>query len=618
MALPGKKAKSRVLHFEGLESRVALSAAPVITPSDVQLLLERASAASASQDAIIAIVDRGGHILGVRTEGKVNISDPGYLTFAIDGAVAEARSGAFFSSNQAPLTSRTVRFISQSTITEREVNANPNSSDPTIQGPGYVAPIGVGGQFPPGITSTPLVDLFAIEHTNRVELGLPPGPGGVSVTEQESYGVQSGILPNAQSRGIATLPGGIPLFKNNVLVGGIGVFFPGPKGYASYEQGFVPKIGQTSLQRTNAPRVEEAEWIAFAATGGSSGANAVVGPLGGIPRVPGYDFPGGPKTRIDLAGITLQEIGPTAGPLGIQAILKVGNSVGRGYATGHGNTDQPINLAHTVFYGMGTTVPDGWLVQPHAGSALTQAQVTQIINQGIQQANATRAQIRPLGNATKMVLAVADKDGSLLGVYRMPDATVFSIDVAIAKSRNTVYYANPAFLQPGDEVDDNRDGHSDIPVGAALTNRTFRFLAAPNYPSGALNSVPGSFSILRDPGINPKTGENTGAPQPASVYQSVLGFDSFHPGRNFREPFSDSPASNQNGVVFFPGSSALYTHNVLVGGFGVSGDGVNQDDVVTFYGLQGYVAPDGIEADKFSVRNVRLPYQNFSRNATQL
>ena len=86
---------------------------------------------------------------------------------------------------------------------------------------------------------------------------------------------------------MGTLPGGIPLYKNGILVGGIGVFFPGPNGYATYEQGFVPNIGQTSLQRTNAPLELEAEWIAFAAAGGSSGAHASVGALSGIPPVSG-------------------------------------------------------------------------------------------------------------------------------------------------------------------------------------------------------------------------------------------------------------------------------------------------------------------------------------------
>ncbi len=39
------------------------------------------------------------------------------------------------------------------------------------------------------------------------------------------------------------MPGGIGLFKlfpdgKRALVGGIGVFFPGPDGFATYEQGF--------------------------------------------------------------------------------------------------------------------------------------------------------------------------------------------------------------------------------------------------------------------------------------------------------------------------------------------------------------------------------------------
>ena len=49
-------------------------------------------------------------------------------------------------------------------------------------------------------------------------------------------------------------------------------------------------------------------------------------------------------------------------------------------------------------------------------------------------------------------------------------------------------------------------------------------------------------------------------------------------GTNFHDP--NNPM-NQNGVVFFPGSSPLYVLGILAGGLGVSGDGVDQDDVVT-------------------------------------
>jgi hypothetical protein len=73
--------------------------------------------------------------------------------------------------------------------------------------------------------------------------------------------------------------------------------------------------------------------------------------------------------------------------------------------------------------------------------------------------------------------------------------------------------------------------------------------------------------------------------------------------------------ANQNGIVFFPGSSPLYKNSsVLVGGFGVSGDGVDQDDVVTTVGELSLTAPIGKRADQFYVSNVRLPYQKFNRN----
>ena len=221
---------ARKLSLERLESRLALSG-QAITPTDVTGLLNRAAAASSATDAIIAVVDRSGNILGVRVEKNVPISiaDATTLDFAIDGAVSLARTGAFFANSQAPLTSRTVRFISQSTITQREVESSPESTDPTHNGPGYVAPIGVGNHFPPGVTNAPQVDLFGIEQTNR-GINIPNSAlaAGAALPNTEAFAQVTGFDPAAQSRGIATLPGGIPLYKNGVLVGGIGVFFPGP------------------------------------------------------------------------------------------------------------------------------------------------------------------------------------------------------------------------------------------------------------------------------------------------------------------------------------------------------------------------------------------------------
>ena len=260
-----RPAAEPTLVMESLESRQMLAGVQ-LTVEEIEAILDRASAATPSINAIIAVVDRRGAILGVRTESAINTSDIKYLAFAIDGAVAKARSAAFFSSGQGILTSRTVGYLSQSTITQREAQGNPNTllreSDPTIiYGPGWVAPVGVGGQFPPGIINQPLVDLFAIEHSNRVSTIV----NNQQITNRDSYGVQSGSVPTQISRGIGTLPGGLPIYRSGTdeLIGGIGTFFPGPDGFATFEQGFVPIASQTQNDRRNAPRVLEAELISF-------------------------------------------------------------------------------------------------------------------------------------------------------------------------------------------------------------------------------------------------------------------------------------------------------------------------------------------------------------------
>jgi len=453
-------------------------------------------------------------------------------------------------------------------------------------------------------------------------------------------------------------------------VGGIGVFFPGDDGYATHEQNFIPNIGQTSQQRLNAPKVLEAEWIAFAAAGGvrlcASPVPAAVGDLGGIPPVAGYGLPFG---RIDLVGITLEIYGPNATTQrpqpGLRTLLNVGTAAGMGDATSGtnqtltpgvngivGDFDDPTALS-------GAIVPDGWLIEPRdaADLSITKADVEKIVMQGIAEASRTRAAIRldltpctstpagyPVpGPRTSMVFAISDKDGNVLGVYRMPDSTIFSIDVAIAKARNLAYYADSPVAE--DLIDDDllvargavtaaelaargirtdgvpgtadlyRDQKSTVQVAAgapfAPTSRTFRFLVEPRYPAGVDGTLPPIFSILNDPGINPRTAENEGAPTPASAFASVMGFDSFHLGTNFRDP---GTIANQNGIVFFPGSSPLYAGDTLLGGFGVSGDGVDQDDVVTSAGFVDYAPPLAIRSDQVFYRGVRLPFLKFNRN----
>jgi uncharacterized protein GlcG (DUF336 family) len=612
-----------------------------LTAAEVGTLLQRAAAASASHDAIIAIVDRAGNPLGIRVESGVSptlLANAALKTFAIDGALAEARTAAFFANDSGggtPLTSRTIEDISQTTMTQREIMSNPDILDPNspIRGPGFVAPIGIRGHFPPNVPFTPQVDLFAIEHTNRDSL-LLPGLDGIKGTADdihltnrfnvpdafvsanpkmnppESYGLISGIFPAGQSRGIGTLPGGIPIFKkdaagNNFLVGGIGVFFPGQTGFATEENSSL----DVTFNPTKRDRSVEAEFMAFAAVGGAPGIGFGVGTLGGVAPLPEINFPAGPDSRIDLVGITLDIVGPGGPTQGPQFVAAFGATLGAGDPNDGANV--PVDMGGDPLVN-GSVVAEGWLVTPHDGTGLTAADVVRIVQQGIAQANLTRAAIRlPLESTARMVFAVSDRNGNVLGLYRMPDATVFSIDVAVAKSRNVAYYADPTQLQAIDQV-------PGVPPGTAMSNRTFRYLALPRFPEGIEGAPPGPFSILNDPGTNPQTGLQVGPPLPPAFYQSIQGHDAFFPDTNFHDP---NNLANQNGIVFFPGAVPLYKdvtgrgQAVLVGGLGVSGDGVDQDDVVTFAASQGYTPPPNIlTADQTFVRGVRLPYQKFDRN----
>jgi uncharacterized protein GlcG (DUF336 family) len=177
------------------------------------------------------------------------------------------------------------------------------------------------------------------------------------------------------------------------------------------------------------------------------------------------------------------------------------------------------------------------------------------------------------------VIAVADLDGTIIGLRRMPDATVFSIDVAASKARNMVYF-NGMSRSAADL--------SGVPAGTAVTNRTISFGAQPLFPPGIDGSNLGPFfNVFTHDLANPCT----------------QGFQ--------------LAGANQSGIVFFPGSAGLFRNGVLVAGLGISGDGVDQDDYVTNGGTKGFEAPANMRADQIVLDGVRLPYFKFPRNPTQ-
>jgi uncharacterized protein GlcG (DUF336 family) len=471
-----------------------------LTSTDVGAVVE-AAASSVSNSLVIAVVDRAGNILGVYRKASAPTTAVGNFGVVVDAnnlAVSLARTAAFFSNNQAPLSSRTVRYIS-------------------------------GIHFPPGVANTASAALYGIENTNRgcsLNTTFLPGqavpPATLINGSSPGLGIITGKADVYDSDPTAVNPGGVPLFKNNEVVGGVGV------------------VG---------PSMDIAEFAAF------TGANAP----GLTPAPEPLPAPG----AVLINGIALPFVLQTTQPSGTSP-----GSANGSYFQGPTSSPGPV--------------PDGDLIAESAGpiGGLSAAEVGAIVNNAVATANVTRAVIRlPPGQRTRMAIAVADLDGTLLALYRMPDATVFSIDVAVGKARNMTYF-NSQQVNPNDLPG--------VPVGTAVTTRTIGFGGQPLFPSGINGTPPGPFFPLYVHDVN-------------------------NPCTQGSQP----PSANQSGIVFFPGSEGLYLNGTLVGGLGVSGDGVDQDDYVTHGGAAGWEPPAAIRADQIVIDNVRLPYMVFPRNPTQ-
>jgi uncharacterized protein GlcG (DUF336 family) len=493
-------------------SSTPVSPPPVVTVEALEIAdvenIVQAAVNSANVDMVVAVVDRAGFVLGVfRTQNApvTAVGNFGQTLDANDVAVALARTGAFFSNDQAPLSSRTVRFIS-------------------------------GIHFPPGATNQPPADLYGIENTNR-GCALVSGaafqnqiPPSLALGGGFGPGVLTGKADAMDSNPLAVNPGGVPIFYQNVVVGGIGV-----------------------VASSSDPNM--AEYAAF--VGSTTERTGPSDSFGPTPAAPGV---------VSIAGISLPFVTETSLPAG----ASVGPVAGTGsfLVSPRSSAGQP---------------PEGDLVTPAAGplGGLSAAEVQTILDNAEATANVTRAAIRlPIGSRARMVIAVADLDGTIIGLRRMPDSTVFSIDVAASKARNMAYF-NGSLRAAADL--------NQVPMGTAVTNRTIGFGAQPFFPPGIDGSAPGPFfNIYLQDLANPCT----------------QGFQ------------AGPPNVNKSGIVFFPGSAGLYRSGALVGGLGVSGDGVDEDDYVTNGGTKGFEAPANVRADQISINGVRLPYFKFPPNPT--
>ena len=220
-------------------------------------------------------------------------------------------------------------------------------------------------------------------------------------------------------------------------------------------------------------------------------------------------------------------------------------------------------------------------------NSLTAADVNTIISHAAQQSNITRAAIRqPLGSNARVSIAVVDTAGTVLGLFRLGDAPVFGFDVSVQKARTVAFYsgANAATSLGGAGFGSyvtraSADGLL-LNGSVAFSDRAIGFLHRPFFPDGINNTAAGPFSTPLDQW---------------SVFNVGLQLDLIKTNlqatlSGFTVPCTSIP-SLPNGIQIFPGSAPLYKNGVLVGAIGISGDGVDQDDLITGAGSNGYSPP---------------------------
>jgi len=538
-----------------------VTAADVLTPAEIDAIVQSAAESLDAPNMAIAVVDRIGNILRVWNRNPA--SDVNDLDNRI--ATSVARTAAFLSHSQAPLTSRTGQFISTFHF--------PVVFDPAT----YDAPFDPAATSPTrptlGIANTPQGPLWQIDASNRGVIYGPFDPG------QE---LPQLLNPNgsAPSPGFTALPGGAPLYKRTAASIAASMAMLPP--VADVERRLVGAIGVYITDAPAGAGTPDPEASEYAAFTGSLTTRSIA-----PPPTPTEDYTFGaipPEGAVYLVGILLPYLGQVERPAGY-----VGGTYSAISTVVPGVPAQPDPFRYLV------SPRDSTNPLPAAGG-LTEAEVRVLIDATVAEALGTHAAIRlPAASPTSMAIAVTDGAGEILGLFRMEDATLFSVDIAITKARNTYYFSDPSSIDASGPRVGRHPLDEIVPLGTAITCRTLGFLTQPFYPPGIDGTPPGPLFELALENRRP-------------VRYDQMGFA--------------TPAPNQSGLILFPGSAPLYKNGMLVGGIGVSGDGVEQDDYVTQRGIEraesalglGLQPPAWMRADAYEFRGVRLPYVKFPQH----
>ena len=622
-------------------SGACLGSTTSLTIADVQQVVAQgvAEAQARGSNATIAVVDRVGNVLAVYRMGaaatrSVTITTtPGAATVSggLEGirlpvapaqtlnidhaaAIAKAITGAYLSSEGNAFSSRTASQIVQEHFHPRE-------------------------QFPPA------GPLFGVQFSQLA----------CSDLMRAFDGVGPGVGPQRSPLGLSADPGGFPLYKSGTVVGGVGVladgFYTIDKDIADNDADVDEAIGYAATFGFSAPvdrrgdritadgktlRFSDVDFDQLRTNPASAPPLAsIAGSVGALITVPGY-FDG-----VIRAGTTFGQAAS-----GIRADGDV-NYPGR-------DAFVLVDAANALRYPPRAGTDGASL----GGAVLTQNEVRTVLQSALDIANRARAQIRrPVGSQARVTVSVVDTQGEILGIARTRDAPIFGTDVSLQKARTAAFVSSTtaaAFLATLPDAkylttSDTAVGvtraiainsyvtalrtflndGSSLANGIAFTDRANGNLSRPFFPDGIDNEGPGPLSKPAGEWSPFSTGLQLDVTINA-ILQHVLfvaaaGVPDVTPGCAGVQLANDLSSVGQtiaglrigNGLQIFPGSVPIYRGGTLVGAVGVSGDGVDQDDMIAFLGLHnagqalgGTIgnAPTGGRADTLIAQGVRLRY----------
>lgn len=589
-----------------------LVAAKRLLPEDVAGILDQAIEQMIARGAtgVVSISDRVGNILAVSQHGV----STRYVQVA-PGPGAETASGNV--GLQSALVPRTAVAISKA-VTGAYVSSGGNAFSTRT------ASMIIQPHFPPttytvGLESGPL---FGLQFSQLACSDV------MASAEAE---LDHNIGPRKSPLGMSADPGGFPLYKEGVLVGGIGVSTKAIYGFDDNVEDFDEDIDEAiallAASHFLPPAEIRADKISVDGTLLRYSDTALVEPASNLVdalaqsdrdlidasliSVPGYfDSAQGIK-----AGQQYGQEGSGVRPSTRDEFAIPGAFI---LSDGAGRNRFPIKAAAD---GGGSEMP------------LTKDEVRQLLETAHQTMSAARGQIRrPLNQSARVSMVVVDTTGEILGLVIGSDAPIFGLDVAVQKARTATFFSSE--LAATYLVGLNRDEISDYvqrvrvflndPLALtgqhAFSDRAGGNLSRPYFPDGELGRPHGPLSRPITEWSPFATGLQESLVRPELVKH--LGFVdgvSEDPGAN--ECVGLSNEGNdihllENGIQIFPGSVPIYRGSTLIGGIGVSGDGVDQDDMIAFLSvhLAGEAsgtfgnAPKEIRADTIEVDNVRLRY----------